>query len=402
MVYLKLLKTVLSLPIYLLLALVRYFIVGGKFRKYRNSLRETLTLELVERFFLVGVKEYGTVMRYGGERLLKTSPLLGKFPKSQFSGYGQRYDDNSLWLVKNGIETKSNPVIIYLHGGGYFAQTVFSQIAGVLAVHKLLNPEIKKKTSILYLDYKLASHGYRVPYQTKQLIETYSKLVAEGHTNLILLGDSAGGNMILQFLQNLKISTNSVYPKNVLLLSPWVNLQARPEQFQINQSYYDNRNKDYLKHSAFSDKKNFLNHLLKPEDLKDIKINPGKEPLNKSDWTNIPTFNNEGYHIFVLAGEDEVFRDDILNFAKVILGSPITKIKESNGKFDRLTYSYIRNEPGKPSLKVFVEPWGIHDAALVMEHKIWSELKDDSELKWINPDKYFGLVKITEHLNDTL
>ena len=38
-----------------------------------------------------------------------------------------------------------------------------------------------------------------MPYQLNQLISTYKNLIYQGNTNLILMGDSAGGNLAITF-----------------------------------------------------------------------------------------------------------------------------------------------------------------------------------------------------------
>ncbi len=83
-------------------------------------------------------------------------------------------------------------------------QTTPSQIVSMLAIYKLLDPEAQSRLSILHLDYKLTSKGFHVPHQLNQLHETYEALVKAGSTNIILCGDSAGGNLAVGYTQCLK------------------------------------------------------------------------------------------------------------------------------------------------------------------------------------------------------
>lgn len=395
-------KELLTIPIYLWLAFFRYLLVGGSYRKYRNSLLDTLVLVLVTRIAKISVPDYSRVLPLSGNAVInKMVPYAAKGLIKGLPGYGERYDKNSFWLVKNSLENKSNPIIIYLHGGGYFAQAVVPQIKGILAIYRLLDKSISEKTSVLHLDYELASSGYALPYQMLQLVETYGKLMKEGHTNIVLVGDSAGGNMILSFLQYLKTrKTNLLYPKNIVLISPWTNLLATKDQYKVNQSYYDNNSRDYLTYEFFSNRDN-INDIIGSSSLDDIIVNPGKKPLNKADWKDIPTLNDENFNIFVIAGEDEVFRDDILDFANRVLDCPLKYRGDSHGKYDALIHSYIRNQNGKPHLRVFLEPYGVHDACLVMEHKI-SNLLPVKNVSEIDQEVFFGLPKIAEYFNSTL
>lgn len=175
---------------------------------------------------------------------------------------------------------------------------------------------------------------------------------------------------------------------------------ARKEQYQVNNSYYDNRVNDYLTHEFFSSAKN-IGDIVGKSSLQDILINPGKQPLNRADWKDIPTLNNETYSVFIIVGEDEVFRDDILEFAQEIMQVPKKLLVDSGGVYNKNDHSYIRNEIGKAHLRLYIEPWGVHDASLIMEHRISSQLQTKTLLEF-NPDEYFGIVKIVEYLNDTL
>ena len=130
--------------------------------------------------------------------IAKQYPNLTKL----LNNYGKNYDDNSIWIVEAENRLKQDPILIYLHGGCFVFESAPSQIEGLLTFYNLIDEEYRKKLSILFLDYKLASKGYNVPYQLNQLIETYTKLVNEGNNNFITLGDSAGGTLILTLLQN--------------------------------------------------------------------------------------------------------------------------------------------------------------------------------------------------------
>lgn len=394
--------TLVTLPLCMFIVFIKYLLFGGRFRKYQSNLTETLTIEALNRFFLMGVPEYTSIMRYGPERLLNSVvPLLTIVPTKTLPSYGTPYDNKSYWLVKNNLN-KDDPVIIYLHGGGYFAQAVPAQIAGVMAVYNLLDKPIKQKTSVLFSAYTLASKNSPVPQQTHELNETYEKLLLEGHTNIVLMGDSAGGHLALSFLQLLKNNSSVIFPRNVVLISPWINLQATKEQFQVKNSHYDNRNLDYLTYQFLSSDKTIKN-IVGNSSHENLLVNPGRQPLNESDWVDIPTLFDENYSTFVIMGEDEVFRDDILKFCNKVLDCPIVHNEESGGKFDTEKAFYFRKDlSGKANLQVVIEPWGVHDASMILEHNSWSKLDNDTELKWVNPETHFGTLKITEYLNETL
>ena len=86
--------------------------------------------------------------------------------------------------------------------------------------------ERKKNLSILVLDYKLASKGYKMPYQLNQLISTYKNLIYQGNTNLILMGDSAGGNLAITFLQHLRLTTTTTTTTTTIALQIYLILKV--------------------------------------------------------------------------------------------------------------------------------------------------------------------------------
>ena len=46
----------------------------------------------------------------------------------------------------------------------------------------------------------------------------------------------------------------------------------------------------------------------------------------QKDWDDISTYKQPGHSVFVLAGEHETFRDDILEWSKCVLDYPIDKL----------------------------------------------------------------------------
>ncbi|KGU26919.1 hypothetical protein MGK_04302 [Candida albicans P57055] len=333
-------------------------------------------------------------------KLIKTLyPTLTSLPN-----YGKKYDKQSYWLVESKDRKPSDPVLIFLHGGGYFVQTMPSQIESLLSIYHLLEEPQKSKLSILVLDYKLACHGYKVPYQLTELIDTYTNLVKDGSKNILLMGDSAGGNLALIFLQSLKIDKLSLpYPSSVLLISPWVKLA--PDNFQNTpgNSYYDNAAHDMLPFNSHSSE--LLESLLGDSRVYSLTISPGNCPYNETDWKDIPSLNHPGYSVFVITGEHECFRDDILEWANHSLQSPLTPQKgDSQGRFNPKIHQYIRDTPDTAYAEVLIEPCGVHDSVLYFENSIISILKNNPRLNAKSLDKveYFGITKVVDFLNKTL
>ncbi|KAI5956387.1 hypothetical protein KGF54_000862 [Candida jiufengensis] len=403
----------LSIPIKLLLVLIKYPFFGGLNEKFKNDLKNSLKLQLFRSAISIPVKDAIYI------NILNNYSLINKLLKflypnlTKLNKYGTRYDKQSIWLVEAPNRSKKDPIIIYLHGGGYYIETQPSQLESLLSIYYLLDKENQSNLSILHLDYKLASNGHILTTQLYQLAETYKKLTEEdGNSNIILMGDSAGGNLAITFLQYLKQqkqkqktnNLNIIWPKSLILISPWCKIHPEPHNNTKGWSYFENSKRDMIQYRFFQevDRQKAiigdLNHM-------DLLVSPGNLPYKYSDWDDIPTLTQRGNSIFVIMGEHEVFRDDILEWCQYAVKSPLIKQKlDSKGLIDVKLHEYKSNDPNKPLVEVFIEPWGVHDSVLFFEDDIINKVKKNKNLKigTLDRKKYFGIVKIVEFLNKTL
>ena len=95
-----------------------------------------------------------------------------------------KFDKQSFGSLKPNRKP-DDPVLIYLHGGGYFLGLVPQQIESLVTTYHLLDPAKRENLSILVLDYNLTCQGYPIPHQLSQLVETYTSLVKEGGKTFI-------------------------------------------------------------------------------------------------------------------------------------------------------------------------------------------------------------------------
>ncbi|KAK6457080.1 uncharacterized protein RJT20DRAFT_127210 [Scheffersomyces xylosifermentans] len=411
MISLKGLLIILSVPFKVLLLILKYPLFGGRCRKLKNRLADSIRLTICYTGLTVPVRDCTYLNLMSNRFLIKR--LLGFLHKkitSKLPHYGESYDKNSLWLVKHEDRKPSDPILFYLHGGGYYFETLPSQVQSVLSIYQLVDKEKRDKLSVLFLDYKLASNGYKLPYQLAQLHQTYTSLARDGNTNIIFMGDSAGGNLAVGYLQRLKELNDSTipYPTKSILISPWVKILPEPHQYTKGKSYYDSKEHDMISYDVF-----LLDshgpHIVGDVDTTRLDISPGNHhPYSKKDWEGIPTLKDPKSDVFVITGEDEAFRDDILEWAKYALDVPLydeVKYGDSNNKFDSSKHAYIREaNSNSAGVRVFVEPWGIHDSSLFFESHLIKKLQNNPNLKLkeIDNEEFFGITRIVEFLNDTL
>ncbi|CAK7892824.1 hypothetical protein CAAN1_01S11848 [[Candida] anglica] len=409
----------LYLPVLLLITTVKHYTVGTELRKYKNSLLSVLKITAIRTALSLDV---GDTRIFG---LVTNNFVLQKAIGSRYNditrglnGYGTKYDENSYWIVKQPNRDPSDPILYFLHGGAYFLQTSPQQLESIIGMYKLLDPEVQSKTSILLLDYKLVGNGHTFPTQINQLHQSYQNLtVRDKNTNIGLIGDSAGGNLSViytQYLKSLersKVLKNPIYPRTMVLISPWINLQPELEQYGPGHSYYDNFKYDLIQYKYFM-KPDSLAYLLGKEPLRSLLVSPNsKLPHSADDWSDIPTYADENSNIFVIAGEDESFRDDILKFAEFALECPFYS-ENSYGstpmEINPKLHHYIRpNQPGKAGVELYVEPWGVHDALFFENHSLAKIMDLEKHEKvadctfWSDAE-FFATKRIVEFLNRVL
>lgn len=373
---------------------------GGIDGIYKNNLRNSLKLTLFQSGMKFSVEDSAYLTAKSTQDVI--DKLKPKYPKStNLQNYGCKFDKQSIWLVEAEDRDKANPIIIYCHGGGYFMNTAPDQIESMLSIYHLLEDRVRKRTSILVLDYSLACHGHYIGTQLYELAAVYKKLTTEGNDNLILFGDSAGGHLVITFLQYLKQEhdVKLPWPRSTILISPWLKVIPDAHQFTQGSSYIDNENFDMIHSSSFKDKAR-QRLLLGPSNPANILISPGNLPYRKSDWKDIPTFNNKNFSTFVLLGEHETMRDEILEWAKYALNSPLKKQPDSKGVLDLKVHEYKSTGADEAYVEVIVEPWGIHDAVLFFENDLIKTLEKNPRLSLdkLSDTKYFGMVRVTKFL----
>lgn len=117
------------------------------------------------------------------------------------------------------VQSESNRVMLYLHGGGYFSGSPegYHGIAGQYA--KRLD------ANVFMPDYRLApEHPYPTPIN--DAFEAYRWLLAQGHDarSIVFSGDSAGGAMVVSLMVAAR-NAGLPMPAGGVAISPWANLE---------------------------------------------------------------------------------------------------------------------------------------------------------------------------------
>ncbi|MBQ6697062.1 MAG: alpha/beta hydrolase [Lachnospiraceae bacterium] len=134
-------------------------------------------------------------------------------------------DMEAEWISVNRPHMKKY-IILYCHGGGYstgsskYARTITSKLA------------MSTSMDVLAFDYRLApEHPYPSALEDALKAWNYLMLLGYGARDIIVAGDSAGGNLALALVLKLK-EEKRLLPRGLVLLSPWTDLTCSGLSFQ--------------------------------------------------------------------------------------------------------------------------------------------------------------------------
>ena len=124
-------------------------------------------------------------------------------------------------LLKNPKQKKSARVVLQLHGGGYVGKLI--NWYRDFAIKQAVMVDAKE---IYMVDYRLAPENL-YPAALDDAAKVYAELLNRGvdSKNIIVFGDSAGGNLALELSLYLK-EKNLPQPAMLILLSPWTTLET--------------------------------------------------------------------------------------------------------------------------------------------------------------------------------
>lgn len=223
-----------------------------------------------------------------------------------------------VWLPsppENSAELKKEKVILHFPGGA-FVVTFGHEFSG-RPVTEIFTQHLKA-TRVLWSHYRLAeSEETRFPGAVQDALTFYRFVLSLGYEpeNIILSGDSAGGNVALAFLRYLEASKfpDLPPPGAVIVFSPWVSVTASAgadfEQCDHHKS--DILNGSFLQWGADS--------YLPSGGLVPADMQPYISPIHHPFRTSVP--------VFIWAGAAEAFCSDIRAFAGEMVGTQGNKVR---------------------------------------------------------------------------
>lgn len=148
-------------------------------------------------------------------------------------------DLDAEWISVNRAHMKKY-ILLHCHGGGYST--------GSRIYARTLTSKLAESTSmdVLCFDYRLApEHPYPAATEDAMKVWNYLMLLGYGARDIILTGDSAGGNLALSLTLKLK-QEGRLLPRGLVLMSPWTDLTSSGRSFESKAELDPVLNKAYI------------------------------------------------------------------------------------------------------------------------------------------------------------
>ncbi|RBR09767.1 hypothetical protein FVER53590_30473 [Fusarium verticillioides] len=221
-------------------------------------------------------------------------------------------DASILWI---GNRKKASKFVLFLHGGGYVAPPLPGHFTWCWEAYVNGGPGTEKEVAVAFLQYTLAP-GAKYPDQLRQASAALDHVLQSGvnPSDLIVGGDSAGGNLAAQLAYHL-LHPNPAVPEvklerplaGMFLVSPWLSDRTDTASFE---SYgnVDMLSAGLLQHTSI--------HSFSSENLKP-KVNQAHPALPMDgdlSWlSDLPTITKA---LYVTIGAREVFCGAVVEFGK--------------------------------------------------------------------------------------
>ena len=253
--------------------------------------------------------------------------------------YIEDIGDNAklLWILNEKVEEIPSRVILYLHGGGFYLPMFEDAASFWRHVQKELKDSHGLDVGVAILDYSKQNYLHKnlpglnvpvalipeanFPVPLLQTISAIKHLFSRGvqPSNLLLTGDSAGGNLTIQTLLHIihplpglptlsQPTMEEIKLAGAYLMSPWLTLL--PRENSSKKCYQENAMWDVVSPAKLSDfGTGVLSEIKDEKDLAYIDSH-----FAPSDWYD--DMGTVVKRILITAGRRECLREDIIKFGQ--------------------------------------------------------------------------------------
>ena len=219
------------------------------------------------------------------------------------------------WVKPNHKHDRRH-VIMYCHGGGYTCGSL--KYARVLASKLALHSGM----AVMSFEYRLAPENpYPSALEDAQTIWNYLMQYGFGAREVVLAGDSAGGNLALELALKLK-AQGRLLPKGIVLMSPWTDMTMSGESYIKCKEQDPILTREYIATARYS----FvgLNNKFNDDKIKDFKIEDAG--FDYADPKYSPLFASfEGFPPFLIqVGSNEIPKSDSYGLYEKLINDAVS------------------------------------------------------------------------------
>lgn len=261
--------------------------------KQNNKDEESAKMDLLMRTIKVVHTAATSSEAFAEEELNKQRVASEKFSKLVAPVVGLKremftVDDIPCEWFRPAAAHRSDRIILYCHGGGY--------VNGGLGYAGILGGKLAQHTGleVVTFGYRLApEHPYPAAIEDAVTVWDYLMKLGYGASNVMIAGDSAGGNLALELCFKLKEQLRFL-PGALILMSPWTDMRA------TNNSYKTYAEKDPMLTYEYvvAARNAYAGIESKDCDFADAKYSP-----LLGDFLNMPP-------ALIQVGSNEILRDD--------------------------------------------------------------------------------------------
>ncbi|KAH7204869.1 Alpha/Beta hydrolase protein [Fusarium redolens] len=239
---------------------------------------------------------------------------------------GTEIPSPALHIITLRDANPSGPTIFYAHGGGY--QSPLRSGVAIPFVSRMASS--CKAAKIAILEYSLTP-ATQYPGQFVQAVEGLRYLIDKGcaPSDIVLVGDSAGGHLIASVILHLQSPAPGLPPidlqgtsfRAAILISPWLRMSEDRYEARVNKRY------DFLHAKLLQHYANLFN-----PDKNHLWANPMEAHDAKSLWSKAVGQSGVVNRLLVTAGDAELLFDSCKSFmAEHVAGQTVVMDPTAKG-----------------------------------------------------------------------
>ena len=220
----------------------------------------------------------------------------------------EKFMKRKVFIIKSkDNDSLSNKYIFYLHGGAYVMEATYK--------HWQFLEDIVNSTGMTLIlpDYPLLpKNTYKEVFA--MVVPLYKEIIKKyGKENVIAMGDSAGGGMLLGLLEQMGLE-KFVQPNKTILLSPWLDVRMINPEIDKIQKYDPILIKEPLKKvgKAYAGEGGMENFLVNPV------LGPLENLENLTIYTGTYDILNPDVHEFIKRANEVSLKVDLREKEKAI------------------------------------------------------------------------------------